>query len=486
MENKKNMSRISIRKNYIYSMSYQILSLITPVITAPYIARIFGADGTGIQSYTNSINSYFLLFAMLGVTTYGQREVARHRDNQEICSKIFWEIVLMTFATTGVCMIGWTALICLSKEYTIYYAVLTINLLAEPFNISWFFGGQEQFKYVVLRNTFFRLGGIAILFLFVRKKDDLLLYMGLLASTGFLGNISMWTYLPKFLVKVNPRELNIKRHLRKTMIYFIPTIATSVYTVLDKTMIGMLTRSEAENGYYEQATKIMNIAKSMIYSLNTVMSARMSYLFSVEKTEEIKAKLNRSFGFLMLIEVPMALGIIGVAENFVPWFFGDGYEKTIQLLQILSPILVIISISNCLGNQYLIPSGQQSRGTKGILAGAGVNFLLNLLFIPWLASIGAAIASVTAESVISMIYVYMSKGYADWKMIWENVWKRLIAGCVMFFAVFCIGKGYSGSVWITMVQVFAGGCIYFIVLYLEKDNLVRELMGEVRDKVRKK
>ncbi len=480
------MSGISIRKNYIYSMLYQLLSLITPLITAPYTARIFGADGTGIQSYTNSINSYFLLFAMLGVATYGQREVARHRDDQEICSTIFWEIVLMTFITTGICMIGWIVLICLAKEYTVYYAVLTITLLAEPFNISWFFGGQEQFKYVVLRNTFFRLAGIVVLFLFVHEKNDLLLYMGMLASAGFLGNLSMWTYLPKFLVKVNLKELNIKRHFRETLLYFIPTIAISVYTVLDKTMIGMLTGNEIENGYYEQATKIINIAKAMIFSLNAVMSARMSYLFSVEKTEEIKAKLNRSFSFLMLVEIPMALGIIGISENFVPWFFGDGYVKTVRLLQILSSLLVIISISNCLGNQYLTPSGQQSRGTKGILAGAGVNFLLNLLLIPWLASIGAAIASVAAESVIGIIYVHMSKGYADWKMIWENVWKRLIAGCGMLFAVFWIGRGHSGSIWITMVQVCAGCGIYFIMLYLEKDDLVRELLREVQNKVRKK
>lgn len=480
------MSGISIRKNYIYNTLYQILSLITPLITAPYASRIFGADGTGVQSYTNSINSYFLLFAMLGVETYGQREIARHRDDKEESSRIFWEIVLMTFVTTGICMIGWGILIFLAKEYTIYYVVLTITLLAEPFNISWFFGGHEQFKYVVLRNTFFRLAGIAVLFLFVREKNDLLLYMGLLASAGFLGNLSMWTYLPKFLVKVDPGELNIRKHFRETLIYFIPTVATSIYTVLDKTMIGVLTGSETENGYYEQATKIINIAKAMIFSLNTVMSARMSYLFSVERTEEIKEKLNKSFSFLMLAGIPMAMGIIGVSGNFVPWFFGEGYEKTISLLRILSPLIVIISISNCLGGQYLTPSGQRVRSTKGILAGAGVNFLLNLLLIPLLASTGAAIASVAAESVISIVYVYMSKGYADWKMIWKNVWKRLIAGSMMLFVVLLIGRGYFGNIWITMVQVCVGGSIYFAMLYLEKDNLVQELLEEVRGKSRKK
>ena len=474
------MKEISIKKNYIYSTLYEVLSIITPLITAPYTSRIFGAEGVGIQSYTNSIVSYFTLFAALGVESYGQREIARHRDNPEASSKIFWEILFLTLGTTSICLVGWLILIFCSGQYTAYYAVLTITLVAVPFDISWFFGGYEQFRYIVLRNTFFRLAGIAVLFIFVRKPSDLLLYMALLAATGLVGNLSMWSYLPQFLVKIDFRTLNVRRHIKETFIYFVPTIATSVYTVLDKTMIGVLTGNEAENGYYEQATKVINIAKSMIFSLNTVMSARMSYLFAQEKMGEMKEKLDQSFGCLMLLGIPMTLGIIGVSANFVPWFFGDGYERTIILLCILSPLIVIISISNCLGAQYFIPTGQRIRSTKGILCGSAINFVCNLCMIPAWGAAGAAVASVLAEMAISAIYVHMSREFSGWGMIWKNSWKKLIAGLLMLFTVFAIGWGHTGDVWITVLQVLVGAGVYFFSIILLKDKQVLEILNSGR------
>lgn len=471
------MKDVSIKRNYIYSTLYEILAIITPLVTAPYTSRIFGADGVGIQSYTNSIVSYFTLFAALGVESYGQREIARHRDNPKESSIIFGEIMLLTLITTGICLIGWLVLIFCSDQYTPYYAVLTITLISVPFDISWFFGGYEQFKYIVLRNTFFRLAGIVVLFVFVKEPSDLLLYMALLAATGLVGNLSMWTYLPRFLVKIDFRNLKISHHIKETIIYFIPTIATSVYTVLDKTMIGVLTGSEAENGYYEQATKVINIAKSMIFSLNTVMSARMSYLFAQERMEEMKEKLNQSFGFLMLLGVPMTLGIIGVSKNFVPWFFGDGYDKTIDLLCILSPLIVIISISNCLGAQYFVPSGQRIRSTKGILCGSAINFACNLFMIPIWGAVGAAIASVLAESAISIIYVHMSRKFSGWKMIWKCFWKKMVAGLGMLLVVLMIGQEHTGDIWITFLQGVVGAGVYFLLIFLLRDRQALEILN---------
>lgn len=87
-----------------------------------------------------------------------------------------------------------------------------------------------------------------------------------MAATGLIGNISMWTYLPKLLAKVEFKTLHpFKIHLKQTFAYFIPTVATSVYTVLDKTMIGAITKSEELNGYYEQATKIIRMIESLLF-----------------------------------------------------------------------------------------------------------------------------------------------------------------------------------------------------------------------------
>ena len=246
MENKAKPE--SIKKNYIYNTLYQILTLITPLITTPYISRVLGANGLGIYSYTNSIVTYFTLFAALGTVSYGQREIAMHRDSPEDSSRLFWEIEILSIVTTSVALVAWLIWILISTKYTPYYGVLTMSVLAVAFDISWYFGGFEKFKYIVIRNTLVKLAGIALLFLFVREKTDVLLYVGIMAATGLLGNITMWTYLPRMLTRVEFRSLHpFKAHLKQTFAYFIPTIATSVYTVLDKTMIGAITESDENN-----------------------------------------------------------------------------------------------------------------------------------------------------------------------------------------------------------------------------------------------
>lgn len=261
------MKEPSIKKNFIYSTAYQILNVITPFISAPYISRVLGAEGIGIQSYTASIQQYFLLLASLGTLSYGAREISMNRNDEYKRSKIFWEIELMSIGTTLIALAGWIILCFLTPKYRVYYIVLTIGIFAAAFDISWFFNGIEEFKLTVIRNSIFKIFGIILMFLYIKTREDLLLYVFITAATSFLSNLSLWPYMRRYLVKVNIRELKFKKHFSETLVYFIPTIATSVYTVLDKTLLGLITNDAVQNGYYQQAEKIINLAKKCsVYS----------------------------------------------------------------------------------------------------------------------------------------------------------------------------------------------------------------------------
>ena len=476
----------SIKKNYIYNTLYKVLTIITPLITAPYAARIFGADGTGIQSYVGSILAYFVLFAGLGTASYGQREIAMHRDDKKKTSKTFIEIELMVILTTTISLIAWIIMICFTTKYTMYYVVLTMNIIGVIFDISWFFGAFERFRLIVIRNSIIKIVGVIILFVFVREKNDLLLYLGLTAASGLIGNISLWFSLPKFICKIPLKGLSIKRHLKETMIYFVPTIATTIYTVLDKTMIGLITGQEVENGYYEQTNKITNMAITVVTSLNIVMAARMSYLYAEKKFDEIKDRLKRSMDFTMLLSLPAVVGIMGIASNMVPWFFGQGYDKVVTLLYVYSPLIVIIAISNCLGGQYLTPCGMRARSSKGIIVGAMVNLVCNAFLIPMFKSVGAAVASIIAELVITIIYMHMSKGFMSYKILFEKSWKRIIACIPMFFAIVLIGKMPTRPILITLIQIIAGAFVYFVLLWLMKDNAAKEFVEKYLSKIFRK
>lgn len=475
----------SIKKNYVLNVAYQVLLFATQLITAPYLSRVLGSEGIGINSYTNSVVTYFILFASLGTASYGQREVAMHRDDKNAGSLLFWEIELLSVTTTAIATLAWIVWLLVSVHYTGYYVALTINVISVAFDISWYFAAFEKYRYIVIRNAVVRIAGMALTFIFIKSSNDLMLYIIICAITGLVGNLSMWTYLPGMLTRIDRRMIHpFRRHLKQTFMYFIPTIATSVYTVLDKTMIGIITGSENENGYYEQATKVIKAAETLLFSLNNVMYTRQSYLFSIGKINEIKDKINKSFEYLFAVAIAIMFGLCGIASNFVPWFFGRGYEPVIRLLWLMSPLPLVIAISNVLGNQYLSPSGQRVRSTWGIIAGAVTNFISNMLLIPRYGADGATVASVIAEFVISFIYVRMSRGYVSWRQLGKIAGKKIIAGVVMFLTVWILGRGHSGNFIITIVQIIAAASVYIIMLMLLHDRFALAMMKQVKEKMR--
>lgn len=471
----------SVKINFIYRIFYELLIVLAPFVTTPYVSRVLGPEGVGTYSYVSSIMAYFTLFAALGTSSYGEREIAQHRDNKKESSKLFWEIELMTVLTTSICVVIWIVCVIFSKEYRYYFLALTPLLIGTMGDISWYFMGHEQVKYIVIRNCVCKILGILGLFVFVRQKSDLLIYILLNSVISMLGNLSMWTYLPKMLVKIDFRTLHLKRHFKETIIYFVPTIATSIYTVLDKTLIGLITQSSYENGYYEQATKIINIAKGVVFnSVNAVMGARIAYLFAQEKYEEIRTRIHRSMDFILLLGYGTVFGICGIASKFVPVFFGNGWDAVVILLYAMSPLIVIIGVSNCLGSQYYTPGGQRARSAKVIVLGSVVNLLCNLALIPILGGVGATVGSLVAETVISILYVKMSDGYMSGLILVQCSWKRLIAGSLMCAGVVGIGNYLKINAVVGLcVQVISGVIIYMGVLLLLKDSMLIELMNMV-------
>lgn len=473
------MSQPSVKKNYIYRTLYEILVLITPFVTTPYISRVLGADGVGIYSYTSSIMTYFTLFAALGTVSYGAREIAQHRDDKQQSSKLFWEIELMTVATTTICLIAWCAVIIFSRQYRPYFFALIPVLLGTMFDLSWYFTGLERIKNIVICNSFCKIAGIILLFTFVKQREDLVRYVVINSMVTMLGNLSMWIYLPKMLAKVDARTLTFKNHFKETLIYFVPTIATSIYTVLDKTLIGAITHDTYQNGYYEQANKIMRMTYTVSFvAINSVMSARISYLFAEKKYDEIKNRIRKTMDFIFLIGFGCTFGIIGVAGRFVPAFLGPGYEPVVELVCCMSPLIIIVGISNCLGSNYYTPSGQRARSARVIVLGSVVNLILNLLMIPFIGVTGAVIASIIAESVISALYVRMSGEYMSGKILIKISWKRILSGLIMLMFVLIIGEylPYRNLV-AAAIQVVAGAAVYFGLLFLMKDNMLQELIN---------
>jgi O-antigen/teichoic acid export membrane protein len=271
--------------------------------------------------------------------------------------------------------------------------------------------------------------------------------------------------------------------MKETLIYFIPTVATSVYTVLDKTMLGIIVNSSYENGYYEQTNKVINILLTLITSLSGVIGTRTSYLFAKNDHEGIKKLIYKAFDFMTLLAFPLVFGVIACANTFVPWFLGNGYDKVIGLMQFYCPLILIIGMSNILGGLYLTPSGQRKRSSKAIVTGSIVNLIMNLILIPRFNSYGAVIASLFAEGTITGLYIYMSHNYVSFKRIFKSAYKYLIFSIIMFIPVYIIGQILSARFITTFIQVVVGGCIYAILLLITKNKLVVEMLNMILKKI---
>ena len=464
------MATKSIKKNYVYNLLQQVLNLITPLITTPYISRVLGVEGIGIYSYTSSIVFYFALVAALGTATYGQREVSYVQDDKAKLSEVFWNTEIRCVVTTFFCLCFYVVFIMGQEHNRLVYALLAITIVDVPLNISWLFMGMENFGKIVKRNVVVKVLSIMFIFLFVKDKNDLIIYVLGMTLVITVGNISLWPFLPKIVYAPKWKKLHPFKDFNVVLSLFIPTIAISVYTMLDKTMIGVITGDAAENGYYDQATKISRIALSIVAALGVVMVPRIGFLFEKKDYLQIQQFMYRSYRFVWFLGIPLCFGIVGTAPNFVPWFFGPGFDRVIPVLCILSMLVLVIGINNVTGVQYLIPTKRQNAFTKTVLLGAIVNFAMNLCLIVKFGAIGAAIASVVAESVIAGAQFVVVRKELSFLLILKQSIKYVIAGIIMLIMVLVGNKLLQPSILNTFILIGSGALVYFLLLLLLKDD----------------
>ena len=463
----------SVKKNYIYNLIYQIVAIILPFITTPYLSRVLGATNIGIYGYTLSISAYFILFGSLGIALYGQREIAYEQNNKQKYSQTFIEIIILRIITMSISLLLFYLLFCKTGEYNNYFKILILELIANILDISWFFQGLEEFKKTVGRNLIIKTISVILIFIFVKTKNDLNIYFIIYTVSILIGNLSLWLYLPKFITLKYIKKLNLKKHFKATLVLFIPQIAIQIYTILDKTMLGTIIVNKAEVGYYTQAEKMIKLMLTIITSLGTVMLPRIASSYAKGDSETIKIYITRAFNLVFLISIPMIVGIVCISNVFVPWFFGKGYDKVIPIMIILTPILLFIGMSNVIGMQYLLPTKKQKEYTYSVIIGAIVNFLINLILIPRYGAIGAAIGTIIAEATVTVSQIFYTKKYIDYKKILKLTKNYFISSIVMLIMILIIKITMGNSLFSMFVQIGVGVTAYGICLLILKDKFVQ-------------
>lgn len=467
----------SIKKNYIYNLMYNILLIVIPIILTPYVARTLYADGIGAYQFTYAIVSVFVLIASLGTNMYAQREIAFNSKDKTERSKIFKSILIIRIIMTVIVSIVYLIITLISKNYQVLLLIQYIFIIANMFNITWLFQGLEDFKKTATRGIFFKVLSVICIFMFVNSKNDLILYTFILAISNLLSSLSLWVHIKEIIVSVKLVKNDILKHIKPTILLFLPVAAIYVYTYVDRIILGLLS-TESEVGFYSQSESIVKLIMSVITSLGAVMLPRITKLLSENKKEEINEQVKKSIKFVITLGLPMVAGLILSARLFVPWFLGDGYDPCILLIQVLSPLILIIGLSSVTGQAILIPLNKQKEYTLTILSGAIVNVIINCLIIPSYGAIGASISTLIAELIVNItqqIIVFKLLKLNLIEIIKLNL-KPVLSTIIMSVVLLVINTYLSPTILNTLAFVIIGVIIYFISLLILKDELILKVL----------
>lgn len=474
----------SIKRNYIYNVLYEALTVITPLITASYLARVLGADNIGVFSFTQSNVSYFELFAIMGITVYGRREISFHQDDIVERSKAFWNTKITSMAISVTVLIIYIAFAAYMNS--VLYWIFTMSMMAAVVDVTWFFQGMEEFGRIVLRNVILKVLTIICIFCFVKTREDFLLYSFIHVGLALLSEVFLVPQLRKYICKVPMKDLRPFRNFKPILMLFVPTIAVHIYYRIDKSMIGWITKDSFQNGFYEQATSIVRTIIPVVTAMGTVLLPRISFCHKKKDTEGVRDYVYRNVRFLWFLAVPAAFGVAAAADNVVPWFFGPGYEPVIPLLKILSIMLVVHGWTDLLGYNYLIPTEQEKKYSVTVIAGALINVMLNWFLIARWKAVGAAIASVLSEFITLLIQMYLVRNALSIRKMLSLGLNYVVAGLVMYVAVRFEAGFLEPSIVNTLIMVVSGIVLYALMLLILRDSLFMESFHSVVSRIRRR
>lgn len=422
----------SLKKNFIYQTGYQVLATALPLITTPYINRVLGAEQLGTYTYVANIANYFTIFAMLGFNNYGSKMIAATKHNENELAHTFSSIrkLQCLMATVVVAIYLLFISLCIPEHKSLYFieSLWIINCFID---INWFFWGMEKVKLTVNRNLIIKLITLLGVFIFVRSRNDILIYAFILVIGTILSDIYLISQVKKYVKGTKTTFYEMIAHIKPCIALFIPIVAMSIYQQMDKTMLGVLSTYE-QVGYYSSADKIVNIPLGIITGLGTVSLPRIVSLISENKIMEYKKVVEKSISLVMFMCSAIAFGILAVSQEFVPLFFGREFLPCVSLVSFLTFVIFFKAISTVLVNQILIPNDNEKYYIISVFIGAFINLILNYSLIRKFDAVGAVYATLISELIVCFIQIFICFNYLNTlKIIGKNS-QYIILGILMY------------------------------------------------------
>lgn len=476
----------SIKKNFFMNVLLTLSTFIFPLITFPYVSRVLTPVGTGKVALATSFIQYFVMFAQLGIPTYGIRAVAKVRNDREKLTKTVHELLIISGITSLIAYIILFALIPtvpkLAAEKPLYY-IMSANIFLNCIGMEWMYRGLEQYSYITIRSIIFKFIALVAMFLFIHEQEDYIIYGVTSIIASSLSYVMNFVHARHYIDMKWVGGYDFKPHLRAVAIFLAMSIATTVYTHLDAVMLGFMT-SDTDLGYYNAAVKIKTVLVSFVTSLGAVLLPRASYYVETNRMKDFRTISAKALDFVMVAAIPVTVFFVYFARQGIMLLSGDAYMGSIQPMQILMPTIIFIGITNILGIQMLVPLGKEKAVLNSEIVGAVVDLVLNFILIPKYAASGAAIGTLVAELAV-LIY----QAVTLWSVIRPIIkdisyLKILVATIISMLATFWIpAMGFNNFITLLIAAILFFG-LYLGYLYLRKEPIVRDAMHTVSKKIK--
>lgn len=475
----------SIKYNFIMNIILTVSSLIFPLITFPYITRVLLPEGTGRIAFANSVVSYFSMFSMLGIPTYGIRACAKARDDRDELIRTVQEIWLINVITTIiVCFVFVLAVLNVQilRQDIFLMLICGLSIILNMFGMEWLYKGLESYSYITIRSVLFKAVGTFFMFLMVHKRSDYLIYaiIAVLANTGY--GILNFVHACPYILGKSVKKYNFKRHFKPIIIFFAMSVAVVIYTNLDIVMLGILKDSK-EVGYYDIAIKIKVILVNIVTALGAVVLPRVSYYIEKKRWEDFYNIISKAFELVTVISIPLMVYFIFMAKSSILVLAGNEYLSAVPAMKLVMPTLVLIGFSNLLGIQMLIPMGKEKVVVCSEIIGAIINVILNLVMIPQLGASGAAMGTLVAESAVLFVqYRYLKDTVksACKSMELKKVMKAMLISTVTLFIIKSVKIPWP------FVELLVTSIVFFVsyglTLIILKEPLVLSALNMVTEK----
>lgn len=470
----------SLKSNVVFNFLNTITGIVFPVITFPYAARVLLPDGIGAVNFLQSVVSYIVLLTSLGIPMYAVREVAKYRDDIAKRNSVTVEITLLSLL---LCLGGYIIVWILGNfvsqihsQLALFY-ILSLTILFTTLGVNWFFQAIEDFKFITVRAVIFRILAALALFVFVKTKDDLLIYALVTVGSTVGNNFINFIHLRKYIniQQIQWKRLQVLKHLKPSLRIFVFNLITSIYLNLNTVMLGFM-QNDSAVGFYTAGNKISHIVLSVVASLGVVLLPRCANLVEKGNMEEFATVTRKSYRLVQALSLPSTIGLILLAFPIITIFGGPEFTEAVPVLVWTAPVIIFIGLSNVFGIQILYPLGKENLVIWSTIGGAVINLIINLLFIPYLSYTGAAISTFIAELTVLLIQVIWGRRFIPFPLFEKQNLNYIISSLAMAVVVLPLTL-LLNNVWLLLIfSTLIGGCIYAGVLWILKDSLFHEIL----------